>query len=303
VVFGAREIAREVGEGEEEAAVVDLEAGTVVLGEGDAAKEVVVGGAGAGVWWRFDGSLKESLGADVVNVKATQNDDIIRAAEGVDQANIFDGGAGNDRLDGGVGNDLLIGGTGNDTLIGGEGDDVLVGGAGADVLDGGAGEDFADYSESDAGVVVDLSTGTGQGGHAEGDRLSGIEHLIGSAHADVLIGQNGDVDNVFFGGGGDDRLEGRGGDDTLAGGAGHDRFVFTGEWGRDTITDFEEGDKILLDAESHARLESALASATEQYTPGTGVQTTLSFDLNSRSITFHNTERAELASDDFGIAP
>ena len=45
-------------------------------------------------------------------------------------------------------------------------------GAGADRLDGGEHEgvdgDFADYWESDAGVTVNLATGTASGGHAGG---------------------------------------------------------------------------------------------------------------------------------------
>ena len=226
VVFGARAIAKEGGEGGEEPATVDPEGGTADFSGREKWVEVEVGGPNAAYWQPMSDGSKGRTGLDgsLVNVIGSPDHDVIRAAEGVDQANIFDGGDGNDRLDGGLGDDLLIGGAGNDTLLGGAGDDILVGGAGADVLDGGAGEDFADYSESDAGVVVDLSAGTGRGGDAEGDRLANIEHIIGSAHADVLIGQNGDVDNIFFGGGGDDRLEGRGGDDMLFGEDGNDRL-------------------------------------------------------------------------------
>ena len=46
-------------------------------------------------------------------------------------------------------------------------------------LDGGDGNDFAGYWGSDAGVTVNLATGTGQGGHAEGDMLTGIEKIMG----------------------------------------------------------------------------------------------------------------------------
>jgi len=51
------------------------------MGERQVGVEVVAGGAGAGICWRDDSKLYESLGADIVNVVATQNDDIIRAAE------------------------------------------------------------------------------------------------------------------------------------------------------------------------------------------------------------------------------
>ena len=80
-----------------------------------------------------------------------------------------------DRLIGDDAPNLLIGLDGNDTLEGGEGDDWhLQGGAGADLVDGGAGFDFAVYAASDAGVTVNLATGTAAGGHAgrhaHGDR-------------------------------------------------------------------------------------------------------------------------------------
>lgn len=83
-VFGTRAVAKEAGEGEEAPASVDPEAGTVEMGqmgERQVGVEVVAGGAGAGICWRDDSKLYEWLGADIVNVVATQNDDIIRAAE------------------------------------------------------------------------------------------------------------------------------------------------------------------------------------------------------------------------------
>ena len=47
--------------------------------------------------------------------------------------------------------------------------DGLVAGAGADRMDGGVGHDWLWHAGSDAGVNVSLATGTGSGGHAEGD--------------------------------------------------------------------------------------------------------------------------------------
>jgi len=121
---------------------------------------------------------------------------------------------------GGAGNDYFYGGAGDDTINGGGGDDTLIGGAGADVLNGGAGTDTASYVTSAEGVTVDLGAGTGQGGDAEGDTLTDIENLVGSAHDDMLTGDAGD--NVLDGGAGDDTLIGGAGDDTLIGGAGND---------------------------------------------------------------------------------
>jgi Ca2+-binding RTX toxin-like protein len=98
--------------------------------------------------------------------------------------------------------DVLRGLGGNDMLFGGSGNDTLDGGTGADTLVGGLGTDTADYSLSAAGVTVNLLTGVGSGGDAQGDMLTGIENIIGSAHDDVLAGDGGA--NVFAGGSGND---------------------------------------------------------------------------------------------------
>ncbi|MDQ1195402.1 cadherin domain-containing protein [Agrobacterium sp. SORGH_AS 787] len=114
--------------------------------------------------------------------------------------------------------DILMGDAGSNILDGNDGDDTLVGGAGADLLDGGAGNDTASYADSNASVTVNLTTGTGSGGSADGDRLLLIENLIGSASNDTLIGNAGA--NVLSGGAGDDVLAGMGGADVLDGGTG-----------------------------------------------------------------------------------
>ena len=142
----------------------------------------------------------------------------------------LEGGAGADQLYGGNGNDSLHGGEGNDILEGGEHHDNLYGGPGADHLDGGAGTDWLAYSHSSAAVIVNLETGTGAGGDAEGDVLVNIERVSGSPHDDRLTGD--DKDNV---------LEGHGGDDWLKGGPGADIFNFYHENGDDIIADFELG--------------------------------------------------------------
>ena len=156
----------------------------------------------------------------------------------------FVAGAGNDevtgndaanRLEGRAGNDTLSGGNGADRLEGGAGNDRLTGGAGADSMDGGPGRDILWYAESDAGVDLDLSTGTGSGGHAEGDTFENIERVVGSAHADTLAGADGNDwlagkagDDRLSGGAGNDNLVGGAGADSMDGGAGHDRVRYSG---------------------------------------------------------------------------
>jgi len=117
----------------------------------------------------------------------------IRGTAGVDA---LAGSARSEIVSGLDGNDHLSGGGGSDWLYGGRGEDVLEGGAGADILQGGiyamdgdGALDTASYETSSGGVHVYLAEGYGVMGHAEGDRLSGIERVIGSAHADYVTGQ------------------------------------------------------------------------------------------------------------------
>jgi Ca2+-binding RTX toxin-like protein len=143
---------------------------------------------------------------------------------------VLTGNTGANTLWGGDGNDALFGGAGNDALFGGLGDDTLSGGSGSDVIDGGTGVDVADYGASLLGVNVNLATGTGSGGDAGGDTLTGIENLIGSASSDTLTGNT--AANVLSGGLGNDQLFGGDGNDTLIGGGGND--LLNGGAGIDT---------------------------------------------------------------------
>jgi Ca2+-binding RTX toxin-like protein len=109
----------------------------------------------------------------------------------------LDGGAGNDTLNGGDQGDLLRGGGGNDTLSGGSGSDTLEGGAGADMLygglsatDGAEALDTVTYATASGGVYVNLSEGRGLNWEAEGDKLYGIENIVGSSYGDYLVGQD-----------------------------------------------------------------------------------------------------------------
>jgi Ca2+-binding RTX toxin-like protein len=91
---------------------------------------------------------------------------------------------------------------------------------------GGSGVDTVDFSgvwQSPVGVDVDLTTGQGKGGFAQGDAFSGIEILIGTDHDDRLRGSAGD--NILAGGAGADILIGEAGNDQLLGGAGADRLA------------------------------------------------------------------------------
>jgi Ca2+-binding RTX toxin-like protein len=123
-------------------------------------------------------------------------------------------------ISGTSGDDLLWGTDGIDNIYGNGGNDWLTGNGGADRLYGGAGIDSAFYDDSTVGVTVNLATGRGYGGSAEGDTLYSIEYLYGSFHNDALTGD--DISNDLYGLSGDDVLNGGGGVDGLAGDEGDD---------------------------------------------------------------------------------
>ncbi len=132
--------------------------------------------------------------------------------------------SGVENLIGSVLGDTLIGDNNANRLDGSDGNDLLNGDGGADRLVGGAGNDTVTYMTSLAAVQVNLGTGIGHGGRAEGDTLSGIENLIGSVLGDTLIGDNNA--NRLDGGAGNDLLNGDGGADQLVGGAGNDTVTY-----------------------------------------------------------------------------
>ncbi len=129
--------------------------------------------------------------------------------------NVIGSKAGSDILSGDINRNTLKGLGGNDTLKGRGGGDVLEGGAGKDDLNGGLGSDTASYTTSTSRVTVDLrKTAAQSGGHAQGDTLSSIENIVGSAFADKLTGSA--KANLIRGGKGADIMNGLGGTDTVS---------------------------------------------------------------------------------------
>ena len=226
-----------------------------------------------------DGRASYLYGIDASNDELAAADGVNAVIDGRGGDDVVTGASGADNLAGSGGNDVLAGRDGADNLAGGGDDDTLIGGGDADNLDGGAGNDTASYAGSDAGVSVDLSqqhetdiaqSNAQAGGHAEGDRLIGIENLIGSDHNDVLTGDDsvnnlagGEGNDTLTGGAGADTLTGGAGADILTGGAGADIFVIGSltvsdndtpddpsddvetNTGNDTITDFNAEEDIL----------------------------------------------------------
>ena len=192
-------------------------------------------------------NLTDSTFVTLAAINGTSADDALTGT--VDADEIF-AGAGNDNIQALEGDDFVYGEDGDDEIYAGFGDDVLIGGAGNDILDGGSGTDVADYSAAIAGVTVNLHNGTAIDGAGDSDTLVSIENINGSEFDDVLVGNNGFVneiwgnggndalqgragDDILHGGDGNDDLRGHGGDDTLYGGDGSD--IFYGSEGNDTI--------------------------------------------------------------------
>ena len=170
----------------------------------------------------------------MATVEGTDNSETIDLDDGVTQLDdSIRGFGGHDDIFGFGGGDTIFGGTGDDFIDGGDGNDFIEGGPGADDIFGGSSEssDRARYDTSAAGVTVSLINGAGLGGDAQGDTLTDIEHLNGSSHNDLLIGN--DADNNFGGGGGNDTLKGGGGEDALFGQTGND--IMRGGSGADTL--------------------------------------------------------------------
>ena len=166
-----------------------------------------------------DDDLLQGLGGNDLLI-GDDGDDTLEGGSGNDAIfagdddDSLDGGEGDDSLSGDDGDDILKGGGGDDIIVAGDDDDLLVGAGGADLLSGGKDRDTASYESSKLGVSVDLSTGLGSGGDAQGDKLSEIENLIGSDQEDFLMGDRND--NVLEGGRGADSIDGGSGSDTAS---------------------------------------------------------------------------------------
>ena len=209
---------------------------------------------------------------DAAGFTVTSGDDTVN---GLDSDDVIDALGGDDTVNGNAGDDTLSGGAGNDILNGGDGDDVLDGGPGADMLDGGAGSDTATYQNSAAAVLVRLHDPSAvRLGDAQGDTLTGIEHLIGSRFNDILAGdgednimKGGDGDDVLYGGpaGGDDMMYGDDGDDRIFGGRGND--TLTGGEGNDTLKGGPGEDTLIADGNEMDVLNGGLHDDIFQFFP------------------------------------
>lgn len=132
----------------------------------------------------------------------------------------------------------------------------------------------------------------GLGGNDELDGESGNDTLFGGAGRDEIDGGSGN--DRLDGGSGNDTLEGGRGNDIMTGGSGRDLFEFDRGDGRDTITDFRNGqDRIELDDFGTAAVQAVIDGARQV---GNDVVLTLS---PNDSITLQNFRLSDLDFSDF----
>ena len=212
------------------------------------------------------GSAEEDQLISIESIRGSAFNDVLTTGDVTtpDGRLNLEGGLGDDILTGGEGSNTLVGGalfnngvffnTGDDMLFGGGGDDQLLGGDGADFLDGGDGIDTAFYLVSQAGININLSTGSASGGNAEGDTLVNIENISGSNSDDTIVGDA--LDNQFVGRNGNDILSGEGGNDELIGGFGDD--YIEGGAGADNLIGDNGPDTIGIDSDTLGYRESSV---------------------------------------------
>jgi Ca2+-binding RTX toxin-like protein len=177
-------------------------------------------------------------------IKLTADDGFGGTVDEIFQLNIVNptiGTSANNSFRGTNSHDFIEGLAGNDTFLSSEGNDRI---------NGGEGIDYMYYHNSPVEVIVNLATGLGSGGYAQGDFLDSVEKIRGSNYDDRLIGNN--VTNYFYGQNGNDRLEagtgggyfyGEGGNDTLIGH--NNRDYLYGQEGDDVISG-GNGDDVLV---------------------------------------------------------
>ncbi|MGB2831422.1 MAG: calcium-binding protein [Methylotenera sp.] len=179
---------------------------------GDAGDNMIEGGLGDDT---LNGGANTAVGDTVSYINSTAAVTVSLAIVGAQNT----GGEGADtltnfeNLQGSFYDDVLTGDGNANVIDGSDGNDILIGGAGADTLKGGLGTDTASYANALSAVAVTIN-GTGTLGDANGDVLTSIENLIGSANNDTLIGDGGF--NLIIGGLGNDTIDGAGGIDTVS---------------------------------------------------------------------------------------
>lgn len=261
-----------------------------------------------------DGNDLITGGAGVDTVSAGGADDIANVlgandlACGQEGKDTLRGGNHDDHLWGGSDGDVIYGDNGSDKAFGNGGDDTVYGGADNDVIEGNNGADWASGSAGQDTVYggtrsagrADTDT-SGTGGSVKGD------DLYGDANEDVLIGDNGTVDNPYpFDLSGADPTAGAG--DRIHGGAANDRAY--GGLGNDIVNgndhdDYLEGNNGADTVHGNAHEDRIIGGSSQEPSAGTGRPDTgdkLFGDAGPDLITGDNAQLT-LASDESAATP
>ena len=229
----------------------------------------------------------------------------------------------NDSLDGGPGKDVISGGAGADVIHGGDGDDTINGGPGiataTDQLYGDDGNDVIKADKADTGALLDGGAGKdqlyGAGAANVMNGGDGNDYLSGGGGADVMHGGAGDDslkggtaatrmfgddgNDTLQGGTGNEWLSGGNGNDRLSGGAGNDTFVFAANFGKDTITDFQNTGGT-QDVVQFDHTVFADYSAVQAHMAQSGSSVVITLDANN-TVELQNTSLSQLHASDFLI--
>ncbi|MFV0490398.1 MAG: calcium-binding protein [Pseudorhodobacter sp.] len=251
----------------------------------------------------IDGSpendLIDSNYVDVSGERAGSIADRIRGLAGEDTLygnngnDIIEGGADNDVILGGAGDDVIYSGAelenfyGRDTVYGDDGNDTLIGSNGGDWLHGGLGNDEITGGQDFSSAKRDYLYGNQGNDYIRSGQTTTPSSAIYQMRGDYLSG-----------GSGNDTLESGKANDVLNGGYGADIFVFTNQFGRDTIEDFETtrgGEKIDLSGVSSITSYSDLRQNHMRQAGNNVIIDAGSDDV----ITILNVKMSEIYSTDF----
>ncbi|WP_341861585.1 cadherin-like domain-containing protein [Gymnodinialimonas sp. 57CJ19] len=123
----------------------------------------------------------------------------------LNNADLIDGGAGDDLIYGQDDADTITGGTGNDTIDGGVDDDSIMGGQGEDSIEGGHGQDFIQGNNDNDWISGGRGSDTLEGNAGDDTIIGGAgDSIIGGGGADSIfidqdeVDENGDNDAAIF---------------------------------------------------------------------------------------------------------
>ncbi|KAF1073381.1 Bifunctional hemolysin/adenylate cyclase [Halodesulfovibrio sp. MK-HDV] len=213
-VTNSGNITVDAGAGENDIALAGVNSGNFTVSSGVENDDIDVNMVNSG-----NLTINAGDGDNDIDVVATNSGNlIVNTGVGSDTISLDGVSSGNATINSGSGDDEidLTGMTsGSVTVNAGDGSDTMLAGAATETFNGGsdgASGDTVSYAASESSVNVDLSDAnndgiadvSGNGGDAAGDSYSGIENIIGTAHADTLTGNSSN--NVIHGG---DGAEGR----------------------------------------------------------------------------------------------